>query len=250
MYNELSNLVVEQTACPKCPSSDAFTIYDDGHCKCYSCGHFVPAGRVVRINEAKPKDKYEVRLPRDSNTDLPAFALEWLNKYDITLQEAREHKFKWSEEKQLLLFPIYGHDSTLIFWQGRYFGTEKKSKYDSRGKKEDIIHIISPKEQDVERTYDEVILTEDLLSAIKVGRQQAAMPIWGSYISIDQFKRLFLGFDRVGIWLDSDKFKEVIKYASIGSQIGLTRLLYTELDPKCLSDDQIKQILGDSSYGY
>lgn len=239
MSNELSNIVIRQTACPVCPSSDAFTEYDDGHCKCYSCGHFIPAGRIIRLRQTKPKDKYAVSLPSDCSSDLPVSALEWLNKYEITLQEARENKFKWSDERQLLIFPIYGNDSTLLFWQGRYFGKDNKPKYDSRGVKEDILHIIS------EGKGEEIILTEDLLSAIKVGRQNVAMPLWGSHISINQFKRLFLRFPKVGIWLDSDKFKEAIKYASIGSQIGLTRVIYTELDPKCLSNEQIKSFLGE-----
>lgn len=239
MSNELSNVVVQQTACPMCPSSDAFTEYDDGHCKCYSCGYFVPAGRIVRINPTKKKDSQIVSLPRDTCSDLPVSALEWLSKYDISLQEAREHKFKWSDERQLLIFPIYGNDSSLLFWQGRYFGKENKPKYDSRGKKEDILHIIS------ENKSEEIILTEDLLSAIKVGRLSASMPVWGSHITIDQFKRLFLRFSKVGIWLDSDKFKDAIKYASIGSQLGSTRVIYTDLDPKCYSDIQIRHFLGD-----
>ncbi len=33
-----SNLIMK-TACPKCPSSDAFCLYDDGHGFCFSCGH-------------------------------------------------------------------------------------------------------------------------------------------------------------------------------------------------------------------
>lgn len=31
--------VIEKTACPGCPSSDAFVLYDDGHGYCFSCGH-------------------------------------------------------------------------------------------------------------------------------------------------------------------------------------------------------------------
>ncbi|MDE1868307.1 MAG: hypothetical protein KGI08_11455, partial [Thaumarchaeota archaeon] len=108
--SDLSNVVVQQTSCPVCPSSDAFTEYDDGHCKCYSCGHFIPAGRVIRIPKNEPKDRYVVNLPSDSCSDLPVTAMNWLEKYGISLQEAREHKFKWSEQRKLLIFPIYGND--------------------------------------------------------------------------------------------------------------------------------------------
>lgn len=231
----LSSVILEQGACTNCTSSDAFTIYDDGHCKCFSCGHFIPPNRISVMAQSKEKKSHVICLPADSSSDLPVFTLEWLNKYDITLQEAREHRFVWSDKEQLLLFPIYGNDSTLRFWQGRYFGKEKKPKYNSRGMPKDLLHIIS------EEKGDEIILTEDLISAIKVGRQFPAMPIWGSFISIDQFKRLFLRFTKVGIWLDSDKLKEALKYASIGSQIGNTRVIYSELDPKCYSDNEIRR---------
>lgn len=235
MINELSSIVVEQTNCPKCPSSDAYTIYEDGHCKCYSCGYFLSGSRVIKQNIIKEKN--DVCLPLDCNTDLPASTLLWLNKFNITLKEARDNKFKWSPSKELLIFPVYGHDSTLLFWQGRYFGKDKKSKYISRGKSQDLLHIINPS------ISEEIILVEDLLSAIKIGRQNAAIPIWGSHISINTFKRLFLQFKSVGVWLDSDKMKEAVKYASIGSQLGSTRVLYTQLDPKCYSDEQIQEIL-------
>jgi twinkle protein len=48
-----SNLVM-QTACPKCPSSDAYSLYDDGHGYCYSCGH-----RSAGNNDTqKPQEKF------------------------------------------------------------------------------------------------------------------------------------------------------------------------------------------------
>lgn len=37
-----SKAILSRQKCPKCPSSDAYTVYDDGHGKCYSCGYFKP----------------------------------------------------------------------------------------------------------------------------------------------------------------------------------------------------------------
>ncbi len=54
------NTFVRHTACPECPSSDAFAVYSDGGGYCFSCGHSVrgdgeslpTASNTVSINYA------------------------------------------------------------------------------------------------------------------------------------------------------------------------------------------------------
>ena len=36
---------ISQGACPFCDSSDAFTLYDDGHGYCFSCGGYQHADK-------------------------------------------------------------------------------------------------------------------------------------------------------------------------------------------------------------
>ena len=44
---------IKQTECPSCGSSDANTLYDDGHWYCFSCQHYTPPERN-EMNITKP----------------------------------------------------------------------------------------------------------------------------------------------------------------------------------------------------
>ena len=37
----MSSKILHQGPCPVCPSSDAFTEYEDGGAYCFSCGHHI-----------------------------------------------------------------------------------------------------------------------------------------------------------------------------------------------------------------
>ena len=37
--------VIKQSSCPNCGSSDANTLYEDGHWYCFSCQHYTPPER-------------------------------------------------------------------------------------------------------------------------------------------------------------------------------------------------------------
>jgi twinkle protein len=44
-----SNIVKSHLPCPSCPSSDAYSEYDDGHGYCYSCQTYFPANKSSKI---------------------------------------------------------------------------------------------------------------------------------------------------------------------------------------------------------
>jgi hypothetical protein len=142
----------------------------------------------------------------------------------------------WEPYRQLLVFPVYGGEHDLIFWQGRNF-SGSGPKYLSRGSSRDILHVLNP-------GHDTIILTEDLLSAIVVSRITSAMPIWGSHIPLETILRLAKGFKRIGIWLDMDKTKESRRACLRASQLGVDCFtIHTTKDPKCYSKDEVKEIL-------
>ena len=55
MNEDLNSTIVEQTKCPNinCTSSNAYTIYADGHTKCYSCNRQTFPQRKVELNPYK-----------------------------------------------------------------------------------------------------------------------------------------------------------------------------------------------------
>ena len=46
--------MIKQQACPHCSSSDAYTLYDDGHAYCYSCQAYDPPPKDNNIVRPAP----------------------------------------------------------------------------------------------------------------------------------------------------------------------------------------------------
>ena len=119
-------------------------------------------------------------------------------------------------------------------WQGRYFGRNPRHpKYFTRGNYESVLDIIG------QPLGKNIILTEDLISAIKVGRKHTTMPLWGSYLSTSNAKRLSVLFSEAFLWLDYDKREEAVKL-SLKHCLHLDIIpIITHLDPKCYTDGEI-----------
>lgn len=235
--------------CPKCRSKDNLGEWEDGSKYCFGCGYYEPPRNRLGNFKGIYKDVVEtprnsVSLPADASDILPKAPLEWLRSYGITFNEIFKYGYKYSKEKELLIFSHLPY-----WWQGRYFGTEKRGKYFSCGNSIDNYRIFGAEgsTQEWKGTYKkpmtEIVLTEDILSAIKVGRHMAAIPILGSNIPLIMIKRLSRIVERIYIWLDADKRKESFLASSRGTQLVDCRHIYTELDPKCYSDNEIKEIL-------
>jgi len=79
-----SNLVM-QTQCPSCPSSDAYSIYDDGHGWCFSCGY--RSAKLTEINE-QPKQRSHMDLITDDLVTTP------LTKRGIQTDTVKKFKYQ------------------------------------------------------------------------------------------------------------------------------------------------------------
>lgn len=203
-----------------------------------------------------------VQLPHDATTSLPVEAAGWLRKYGITASEVARYKMLWSPEQQLLIFPIYGENETLLAWQARNFRLKKVPlekgegtlsqlekgyrterdgpKYLTKGSLSDIINVFETRD-----TTDPnlLIATEGVLDALKVSRVYSAMPLYGTHLSTSSMKRIADRFDRLGIWLDPDKKTESVKMALRASQFIPSFVILTSLDPKDYDEVSIKSIV-------
>lgn len=242
----MQSYLLRQERCPKCAESgrdvskDNLAVYSDGHCYCYGCGYFVSGSKVTAFKQRQQpiEEKHLVVLPQDSDTSYPQRALDWIRQYELDTNDLLCNNVLWSVSMQRLIFPIYSNEG-LLAWQGRYFGNEQKAKWFSRGDLKNIFHILG--------TGDKLVLVEDIVSAIKVSRYYQAMPIFGSHIGQERFKRILSLFGykyEVCIWLDPDKRKESIVEARRGILAGLdVRVIYAEKDPKEIPFNQLKEIL-------
>lgn len=238
-------MIVSQGPCPypECThSSNGYTEYDDGGFHCFSCGKHGNGSQYHALLHPKTEVKTKgIELPEDTKiTNKMLKALPWLRKYGMTDAEIDDNCMLWSEQKQYLIFPVFDETKKILMWQARYFGDNPKHpKYITRGFKDDVMHILGKGKSDF------LVLTEDLISAIKVSRQFTAMPVWGSCLSNNMGKRLSKMYENVYLWLDYDKRNESVKQ-SIKHSLYLTiKPIITTLDPKCYDDLEIKQYLND-----
>ena len=225
--------------CTKCGSRDNLARYSDGSCYCFGCGYTERANRYV---PPTPEDEdYEneekLILPKDVTPHIGTAGADWLAKYGITKTEQIKYRMLWSPSKEQLIFPLYKKDGTLAAWQARNFRQYTKVKYLSHGKIHDLLYPIGKKS-------DTIFLTEDLLSAIKIGREYWAMPLWGSEASTPLLMRLKTIAKGIVVWLDSDKWKNGHDITNRARSIGLEAYcMFSVLDPKEYRNDQINKLI-------
>ena len=215
-----------KTRCPKCAENgldttgDNLGIYSDGHSYCFSCGYFLYGNSLEKLKVQKfGITKNQLHLPEDITQNIPKIPFEWLQQYyrdSVSLF--------WSEQKQWLIFPIY-INGELIAYQARNFGIGPK--WIGFNISNSLFYILGNRS-------NEIVLVEDIISALKVSSIKQSMPLFGSHIGLRRLARLKeIGIGKVWVWLDADKRSYALSSAKESLLLGLeTRVIYTELDPK------------------
>jgi hypothetical protein len=156
--------------------------------------------------------------------------MKWLLSYGITLNEIVKYNFQWCTDNGTLILLNTGS-----YWQGRSFKSYGP-KYLSHG----------PKPLTVYGKSATIILTEDILSAIKVSRNQlvCSAPLLGSSLASNFEEELVNNYQTVYVWLDRDKAKNAIKIKNRLKSLGLeSKAIITNLDPKEYNNKEIEQWL-------
>jgi ribosomal protein S27AE len=216
---------IKFSACPRCRKrgddrkGDNLAEYKDNY-YCFKCGYYESKRTLERVNDAYSQHIAEDNRQLDTIKQLPDVARQWLNKWQLTLDEL--DCFRWNEEKQLLVMV-----NLPTFWHGRCFAPFSKSKYLSNGIKPFLQWGQS----------DTIVLVEDVISALKVGRVATGCPLFGTM----PYKLILDGLERyknIFIWLDKDAAIKSLKTARITSElIGKPiRVIITEKDPKYYND--------------
>ena len=248
-------LVKSNQPCHICGSSDARAIYDD-HEYCFSCKDHTGVDRtlseILQNKKNLPVITEEIPpLPFDLTQSLSSRALAWLKGYGITDQEIHTNNIQWSDSRQGIVFPIYGDndDQKVIAWELRNIGRSQSPKTQFFGKKQDVIHIVNYKALFSEST---LVIVEDIISAIKVGRAYPTLCLFGSSMNtlvLERLKKLIGGQSipiHITLWLDQDKLGEAMK---IGQQAKLqgydVAIVQTVQDPKYHDIARIRAVIND-----
>lgn len=219
---------------------------------CFRCGSspFKPHGlkSIGFYRELEESKKYnqetDVSLPKDFilANEMPDAACLWLLQYGITLETAASYGIGYSASQNRIIMPVY-YDGKLTCTQARAVDNQQKPKYLNKeyggGNSIFYAHNLN--------TSNYIVVTEDILSAIKVGGVAKACSILGTNMTGVKAMRLAAEYEQVILWLDSDeagvdgaeKAKRELHMQGVEHVI----IICTALDPKCLPHSKIKSTL-------
>tara|TARA_R100000781_G_scaffold71103_2_gene44552 strand:- start:3796 stop:4491 length:696 start_codon:yes stop_codon:yes gene_type:complete len=209
--------------CPHCGSRDNRAEYTNGFW-CFGCSKYESKDDTKSIRQRV----FNKDISKDINNDIisttqeiPMKAMQWLLKYNITLDEIKRYGIKWEPIRKLLVLIERKN-----YWQGRNFGFGK-IKYMSSGNKPLTIY----------GKGDKLLVVEDVLSAIKIARLRqegyCATPLLGSSMNKQAEQQLLKRYENISVWLDRDKAKNAIRIRNRLRSLGVSsRAIITPLDPK------------------
>lgn len=219
------------------------------------CHHCRSGGGKGGGNRRHIRDRQEVvqtwdiKLPYDMTWEQNVGGLAWLNKYGITPVERKLYNIGWSDHLGRVILPVYDTDHVLVAWQQRRILPHDTMPKYLTDKRPDVRYpmFLGTKLFD----GDTVVLTEDILSAIVVGRQCAAIALLGTNLTErNRDKIIALGYSKVVVWLDDDNpdvkkaqrtiRKRLENFADVRVITGHDR------DPKETTDEEIRAVLQEN----
>lgn len=228
---------------------------------CYRCSDkgFVPkpkpslSERIARLREQRKVDQAAaatITPPKPIVLDMaewPKAATSWLGGVGIDQWWAEHLGFYWNPRLERVVMPVLDGQK-LCFWQARSFDP-KRPKYLSPalapGQPKPVYKAI-PFRGEPDRSR--LVLTEDILSAIKVGEVASAWSILGTSLTALRSAEIAnYGASEVLVWLDPDEAgikgrrRIVPELRSLG--VNARAIRGATKDPKLYNQDEIRSII-------
>lgn len=183
-----------------------------------------------------------LKLPGDFDQRLPLEGVRWLARSGIDPYLAESYGIGWSDSLERVVLPVWhDHDrKELIAMQLRSVDPNRKPKYlNPKGPKTSDAMFFSGQVRP-EQGY--IVVTEDILSAIKVGRVNVAVSILGTNMTHERAYKLSQLTKEVVLWFDNDAAgKKALQSAGKLSLYGLyVSVVRSDNDPKYYSRDEIE----------
>jgi len=206
------------------------------------------AERIARRRAEQEQDERiasSVALPEPINTDVaswPGKAAVWLYSAGIGIPEIARLGAYWHEPSARVVLPVAEGDN-LVYWQARdpwWTRKTERPKY------------INPdvNKQHLVASYgrgDPLVLTEDVLSAFRVGEFTEAWSLLGTNLTDQVLARIIRRGGPVRVWLDGDaagrKASRRILKQLRSCGIDAERI-ETPMDPKKYSRRQLPSVIG------
>jgi len=204
----------------------------------------IAALRVQR--QADEAVEADPRPPLPANFDPSTWPLEprvWLYKCGLSNAIIKANGFYWCDRIKRVVLPVLD-GSKLCYWQARGFDKDRPKYLNPK--------IDKPAFKSGPLSSGPLVLTEDILSAVKVGQVARAWSILGTALSLSTASAVAALGVPVLIWLDPDEAgrKGRRRIAAQLRAMGVdVRIIRAEQDPKYFSKDQICEILTASNNG-
>ena len=181
----------------------------------------------------------------------PPEAHLWLLKAGVNLDEANRHGIQWWPDQRRVVVPCYDFAKELVYWQARNVGLCNGPKYMNPVIAKDALYIYFG-----QRTPDglltrhgsadleKVVITEDILSAIRVSEYLTAIPALGTSPTRAHLAQT-VG-RKVYLWLDPDQagldgaaeFLSALQFHDYPPTV-----IHSQADPKNLTRRAMRSVL-------
>ncbi len=230
---------------------------------CFRCGDSGFTGHVrqtlsqfdfLQQKEVEDEICKTMELPSDFTTDIPQDHAIWLYKAGIGILENKALGFGYSKRLGRVVLPVY-QDGELVYLQARATRfPEQQPKYlnIAGADKGGILYKRYPDGSDSLLTST-VVITEDILSAARIGEVNISYSLLGTKLSDGQANQIGKYANAIW-WLDGDNAG--ITGARKGQRklqflVESQRIIRTPKDPKCYSKRIIRKILNrEKDYDY
>lgn len=222
-------------------------------CFCFKCGYsgFIPHGNrsISTLKQHKAEWSYQqskdIRLPADYTKEIPIKAADWFLTCGITRELAAWWGFGFSKYYNRIIIPVFEcgvANPTLIAVQARAIDKEQTPKYINLQQKNDKTTMFWCT---TDAPHESVIITEDVLSAIKIHHRTGldTVSLLGSNLNAEKACILTARYKHIWIWLDNDKAGwKGTREAKNQLQLQGAKNIYTInsiLDPKCYTTEKM-----------
>ena len=201
----------------------------------------------LKLFETEKFRKGSMKLPHDFTLEIPQAEAVWLYKSGIYKETYEAYGIGWSPSLQRIILPVY-KDGELVYMQSRIqHPTVLQPKYLNRTatNKADVMFVA--KNGEYQSGYNIIVMTEAILSAIRVGVYYKCISTLGS--SLTDSVAYQLSTKKVLIWYDPDKagwsgsLEAYKKLKSLGTEV---KIIGTELKPKQYNNEEIQRIVWES----
>lgn len=237
---------------------------DDGtiSAKCFRCGKYGRYSKDV-LRRTRSEGKAEGAIPErkslggfrgkhwtipkdavNSVTDWPIHAYHWVRQYGITDDEIREHQIVYSDRLGRVILPVFDNEGLAFFQTRKIHDSDTKPKYLTYRNRNSFKVIMKAGSV---IPSPAIVLTEDLLSAIKCGRIIDSSPLFGTDISDLHLAYLVFHYNNFIVFLDDDnsivKKKQLVLKNRLEQYGKVTLIRDVDKDPKECTDTELKDIL-------